>query len=82
MERNVEKKLVAFFTGRDMLCIGEGPFKIDQRQVILHQNIPDVGHREIDIVVVLLQHRTEDVFSVVIVSADGKVTRAGNGNDG
>ena len=80
--RSAEEKLVIPLIGRDIGGIREGSFKIHQRHIVVREDIPHVLHDEIDVSALGLQLILEDVFPFPGVSADGKVPRAGDGQDG
>ena len=81
--RNIEKKLVFPFVGRNICGFGQGSLKIDKCHIIPGENITDIGHGEIDIITVILQFAVKIFFfMMIIITADGKVTGACHSQDG
>ena len=78
--RSAEQKVVVFFVGGDIGGVGQGPLKVDNRQIVRQQDVPDVLHGEVDIPVVLFQLIVEDVGLLPAIPADGEIAGGGQGD--
>ena len=71
------------FVGRNLFGVSKSSFKIDQGQIVVFKDVPDVRHGKADIIIVFFQLGIKLLsFSMEIIPADGQIPRAGNGNNG
>ena len=78
---DTEQEFVILFALRDFRSVCERAFKIDDGQVITHEDVPDILHDEMDVSVMRIQFRCKEILAVIIIAADRQITGAGNGHD-
>ena len=78
---DAEEELIIPLGGGNRLRIREGALKIQEGQVIVHEEGADVFHDEIDVPAVPFQLGSKEILMVVGIPADGEIPGAGNGHD-